>query len=447
LNSNILYQIKKDSIRRKLKVSPTSYLTEKYKNMRSKIKRLLNESRENYFREIDSSFRVNPKCMWSVLRQKSKSCSISDRISMPAATTTSSPNGQLGSLHVSHGDQSDQSPRPTAANPVEIATFFNTYFASVFSSENLPDELPTETSGPPALTELTLTEPEVETILNSLDTNKATGPDEIPARLLKNTAAIVAPSLCKLFNKSLQHGIVPRDWKLANVVPVYKKNDREHAENYRPISLLPIVSKVLERCIFINMKQFLSQLVNDCQHGFLQGKSCVTNLLEVLVYIGTCVDNGGQVDMLYLDMSKAFDRINHKRLIRKLSNSGISCNLLNWFESYLTDRRQRVTVLSVTSSTLPVTSGVPQGSILGPALFLSYVNDLPEADLSSRVAMFADDTKLFSAIKSQDDVASLQADLVNLEHWSSQSGLSFNKSKCKHRQSRVRLCHLRHHIS
>ncbi len=272
----------------------------------------------------------------------------------------------------------------------------------------------------------------METILNSLDTNKATGPDEIPARLLKNTAAIVAPSLCKLFNKSLQHGIVPRDWKLANVVPVYKKNDREHAENYRPISLLPIVSKVLERCIFINMKQFLSQLVNDCQHGFLRGKSCVTNLLEVLDYIGTCLDNGGQVDMLYLDMSKAFDRINHKRLILKLSNSGIGGNLLNWFESYLTDRRQRVTVLGVTSSTLPVTSGVPQGSILGPALFLLYVNDLPEADLSSRVAMFADDTKLFSAIKSQDDVASLQADLVNLEHWSSQSGLSFNKSKCKH---------------
>jgi hypothetical protein len=119
-------------------------------------------------------------------------------------------------------------------------------------------------------------------------------------------------------------------------------------------------------------------------------------------------------------------------LIRKLSNSGIGGNLLNWFESYLTDRRQRVTVLGVTSSTLPVTSGVPQGSILGPALFLLHVNDLPEADLSSRVAMFADDTKLFSAIKSQDDVASLQADLVNLEHWSSQSGLSFNKSKCKH---------------
>jgi hypothetical protein len=132
--------------------------------------------------------------------------------------------------------------------------------------------------------------------------------------------------------------------------------------------------------------------------------------LEALNYIGTCLDNGGQVDMVYLDVTKTFDRINHKRFIRKLSNSaGIGGNLLNWFETYLTDRRPNVTVhvLGVTSSTLPVTSSVPQWSILGPALFLLYVNDLPEAALSSRVAMFADDTKLFSAIKSQDDVASV----------------------------------------
>ena len=115
-------------------------------------------------------------------------------------------------------------------------------------------------------------------------------------------------------------------------------------------------------------------------------------------------------------MSKAFDRINHKRLTQKLANSGIGCNLLKWFQSYLTDRRQRVTVLGVTSKPLPVCSGVPQGSILGPALFLLYVNDLLEAPTTSRAAMFADDTKIFSAIKSQDDVTALQTDLGTLEH-------------------------------
>jgi hypothetical protein len=131
-------------------------------------------------------------------------------------------------------------------------------------------------------------------------------------------------------------------------------------------------------------------------------------------------------------MSKAFDRINHKRLTQKLANSGIGGNLLKWFQSYLTDRRQRATVLGVTSKPLPVCSGVPQGSILGPALFLLYVNDLLEAPTTSRAAMFADDTKIFSAIKSQGDVTALQTDLGTLKHWSTVSGLSFNQSKCKH---------------
>jgi hypothetical protein len=217
---------------------------------------------------------------------------------------------------------------------------------------------------------------------------------------------------------------VPGDWKLANVVPVHKKGDKEFAENSRPISLLPIVSKVLERCILMNIRYHLSQLIHDCQHGFRQGKSCVTDLLEALDYIGACLDNGGQVDLVYLDMSKAFDRINHKRLVHKLASSGIGGTLLQWFQSYLTDRRQRVAVLGVTSDSLPVCSGVPQGSILGPLLFLLYVNDLPEAVKSSHVSMFADDTKLYSTITSQEDVKSLQTDIKSLEYWSSVSGLS-----------------------
>ena len=166
----------------------------------------------------------------------------------------------------------------------------------------------------------------------------------------------------------------------------------------------------------MNIRHHFSQIIHDGQLGFLQKKSCVTNLLEELDYVGVCLDKGGQIDMLYLDMSKAFDRINHKRLMLKLANSGVGGNLLQWFQSYFTDRRQRVTVLGVTSKPLPVCSGVPQGSILGPALFLLFVNDLLGAPTSSRAAMFADDTKIFSSIKSQDDVIALQTDLGNLEH-------------------------------
>ena len=191
-------------------------------------------------------------------------------------------------------------------------------------------------------------------------------------------------------------GTVPEEWKLANVVPVFKKDNKDYTENYRPISLLSIVSKVLERCILMQIKHNLSQLINKCQHGFLRGKSCVTNLLEVFDYIGRSLDNGEQMDTIYLDMSKAFDRISHVKLFIKLENYLFSGSLLKWFQSYLTGRRQRVTVLGATSNTLPNSSGVPQGSILGPGLFLLYVNDLPSSVKTSQVAMFADDTKLFS---------------------------------------------------
>ena len=469
INSDILHKIKqKDSIRRRLKVNPTGYLKEKYRRLRSEIKKLLQVSRENNYISIDSSFKDNPKRFWSALKQTSKSCSIPDRVSMLSTSPTpSSSTSQRSFFNQAHSTQSSQPSRLIATNPNEIADLFNTYFASVFTTENLPVQYPNK-SYDPVLTDLSLSEVEVEILLTSLDTNKATGSDEIPARLLKETASVIVPSICKLFNKSLEQGTVPQDWKLANVVPVYKKGDKEHTENYRPISLLPIISKVFERSIFMsvyflqrcvvtsryvisekiwylvklkcshsiemamNIRRQFSRAIHDHQHGFLQGKSCVTNLLEALEYVGACLDTGGQVDILYLDMSKAFDRINHKRLMEKLANSGIGGNLLNWFRSYLTDRRQRVTVFGVTSKQLPVYSGVPQGSILGPALFLLYVNDLLEAPTSSRAVMFADDTKLFSTIKSHYDVTALQNDLGTLEHWSTVSGLSFNQSKCKH---------------
>ena len=422
INGNILHQIKKkESIRRKLRANPSAHLLEKYKKMRSEVKRLLRESRENFFSSINDSFANNPKRFWSVMKHKSKTCSIPDCISMPA------PSSSADQVYPS------SSARLIAANPGEIAEMFNSYFASVFTSDDLP--VTTDKSSTDAqMTELILSKLEVEHALRSLDSNKATGPDEIPARLLKVTAPIIAPSLCKLFNKSLRLGSVPEEWKLANVVPVHKKGDKGQTENYRPISLLSIVSKVLERIVLTNIKYHLTQSINKCQHGFLQGKSCVTNLLEVLDYIGEILDNGGQVDTIYLDMSKAFDRISHRKLINKLKNCGCGGSLLTWFTSYLTGRRQRVTVLGATSNSLPISSGVPQGSILGPVLFLLYVNDLPDSVSTSQVAMFADDTKLFSTIKCQNDAVLLQNDLRYLEYWSSKSGLMFNELKCKQQQ-------------
>ena len=177
---------------------------------------------------------------------------------------------------------------------------------------------------------------------------------------------------------------------------VHKKGAKDHVENYRPISLFPIVSKVFECCVLNSIMDHLYHVISPKQHSFCTGRSCITKLLEAFDHIGSLLDSGSQVDTIYLDMSKAFDKVNHRRLVHKLIQAGFGCNLLNWFCSYLSGRRQRVTVLGATSEDLPSTSGVPQGSILGPALFLLHVNDLPEVINSScRVLMFADDTKIF----------------------------------------------------
>ena len=176
----------------------------------------------------------------------------------------------------------------------------------------------------------------------------------------------------------------------------------------------------------------LYHVISPKQHGFCTGRSCVTNLLEAFDHIGSLLDSGSQVDTIYFEMSKAFDKVSHRRLVHKVIQAGFGGKLLNWFCSYLSGRRQRVTVLGATSEDLPVTSEVSHRSVLGPALFLLYVNDLPEViSSSSRVLMFVDDTKIFSEIKTLGDASSLQKYLGKLATWSQSSGLLFNEAKYK----------------
>ena len=237
--------------------------------------------------------------------------------------------------------------------------------------------------------------------------------------------------VCSLFNKSLRVGVVPDEWKLANVVPVYKHGEKAKVENYRPISLLPLISKTLERCIFNNIKHHVYKQINPCQNGFVPKKSCVTQLIEVLDHIGRELDRGKQIDVCYLDMSKAFDEVSHTKLLVRLREFGFGGSILKWFGSYLTNRYQRTTVLGAVSRPLPVSSGVPQGSILGPLLFLLYENHLSNAVTNSRIATFADDTKIFKTINSNSDALSLQSDLSNFQESSSSVNLELNNSKCK----------------
>ena len=209
-------------------------------------------------------------------------------------------------------------------------------------------------------------------ILQKLDVNKSCGHDDISPILLKCFPQYLSPSLCSLFNRSLRGGVLPNDWLKANVCPVYKgKGDKNCVNNNRPISLVSVVSKVAERCIYNNVISVMDESIFKGQHGFMKEKSTTTQLTQIFHLIGESVDNHGQVVALYLDFSKAFDRVLHHLLLHKMKMSGFNGNLLKWFTSYLSGRKQRVTISGSTSEWLSVTSGVPQGSILGPLFFFN----------------------------------------------------------------------------
>ncbi|CAB3982156.1 Hypothetical predicted protein [Paramuricea clavata] len=262
--------------------------------------------------------------------------------------------------------------------------------------------------------------------------SKASGPDGIPARILKECSHQIAPSICDLLNHSLRTGRLPSEWKSADVTPIHKKDLKEPVENYRPISLLPIISKVLERCVSRRFYDHIIHLITPSQHGFLRNRSCITQLVQVLHSVGQCLDKNLQSDIIYLDFAKAFDSVDHQILLRKLKSYGVTGRLLDWFRNYLSGRTQRVVVEGVPSSWVPVISGVPQGSILGPILFAVFINDLPEViSNGSPEAMYADDTKLFRNINSTTDGDCLQESLSNLDKWSHDNNIKFNALKCK----------------
>ena len=416
-----MYMIrKKESVRRKLKHSSSTYLSAKFKQLRSMVKRMISDSRARFFESLEQDIKANPKRFWSVFKLGNKASSVPEQMSVPS----SSKNTATGVTSVR---------KVVSISSVDIAEAFIQHFASVFSGDTEEPRPQLPTISCPVLQDISLSPCEFAAALRSLDVSKATGPDEISARLLKETTEQIAPSLTLLYNKSLETGVFPDEWKLANIVPIHKKDNKDHVENYRPISLLSIISKVLERCVLIRLRDHLLLMLDRAQHGFIPGKSCVTQLVEVIDYIGSLLDSGKQTDVIYLDTvcRKPLTKCNTLLSLITLRQYNISGNLLNWFTSYLLGRRQRVTVLGATSKERKVTSGVPQGSILGPMLFLLYVNDLPKTVNTSKVACFADDTKILKQVDNLQDTAGLQNDIISLNGWATDNGLTFNQMKCK----------------
>ena len=235
-----------------------------------------------------------------------------------------------------------------------------------------------------------------------------------------------------LFAKSISEGSVPKIWKDANITPIFKKRSRLQAVNYRPVSLTSIICKLLEGIIRDVFMSFLVKngLISKDQHGFVEKKACVTNLLETLDFITSRLADGECVDVIFLDFLKAFDMVPHMRLLKKLKGYGVSGVLHDWFSSFLSKRRQRVVLGDCESTWRDVKSGVPQGSVLGPLLFVLYINDLPEC-VGCECKLYADDSKLISATQNGLTALKLQNDIDSVSNWTKDWLMRLNASKCK----------------
>lgn len=392
------------------KTSPSEENNNSYIFCRRNCKRLIRYYKRNFEINIARESKINPKKFYNYVNNKS---SIKESIG-PLLDN----NGNLKS------------------NNADVANILNNFFSSVFTKENL-EYVPNmedirDFHADNILDTFEIFEEEVAFQIDKLLINKSPGPDGFYPAHLKNLKDILVKPLTKLFNKSLQEGIVPHDFKLANITPIFKKGDRKLPNNYRPISLTSIIGKIFEAILTNRLVAYLEDhgLLKNSQHGFRRNRSCLTNLLEFFNVVINDVDNYKSFDVIYLDFQKAFDTVPHQRLLEKLRAHGIRGKLLNWVKNWLLDRQQRVVINGESSQWTNVISGVPQGSVLGPILFIIYINDLDDNVLSN-ISKFADDTKLGNRINSEKDYQLLQSDLDKIVNWSKTWQMKFNKDKCK----------------
>ena len=374
---------------------------------RNKVKNVVRSAKRSFEKQIAQNSKWNAKPFWAYTRRKMK--------------TTTGVSPLLA-------DVTD--PDSLKFTAFEQAAILQKQFLSVFTDE--PDgELPTMSEPTAKITDLSVTVDCVKKLLEKINHNKSVGPDDLHPMLLKELSCCLSEPVAILFNLTLKFGSIPDDWKTGNIIPIYKKGSRKIAENYRPISLTSVLCKIMEKIVRTHLMKHLidNKLLSPKQFGFISGRSTTTQLLY---FIDICIDlisEGFVVDAIYFDFAKAFDSVPHKRLLHKLASFGITGNTFDWIKSFLTGRKQYVTVNGVSSDSANVLSGVPQGTVLGPILFVMYINDLLD-DIKAGGLLYADDTKIFSCIKEKNDAFHLQTDIDTLERWTNMWLMKFHPKKC-----------------
>ena len=365
---------RKSRAHRKAKQTRHSRDWERYKHLSKSLQRECRKAHNTYVNDIIcGDMKQNSKKLWTYLKSKKQD------------TTGIAP--------LQHQDGLLRSDSETKAE------LLNDQFQSVYTQEdtdNIPDLGPSTYQD---MEHIKICPRGVHKLLISLKPHKASGPDNIPSTFA--------------------------------IVPIYKKGDKHKASNYRPVSLTSIACKVLEHIVHSAIMDHYerNKILADEQHGFRARRSCETQLLQTIQDIADGMSEGDQVDAVLLDFSKAFDKVPHKRLMYKLDHYGIRGKTHEWIQDFLTERKQHVLLEGKRSTTADVISGVPQGTVLGPLLFLTFINDMPQ-QTKSEIRLFADDSLLLRRIRSPQDTEILQNDLTALEKWEKDWQMEFNPNKC-----------------
>eukprot|EP00057_Strongylocentrotus_purpuratus_P003633 XP_003727036.1 PREDICTED: RNA-directed DNA polymerase from mobile element jockey-like [Strongylocentrotus purpuratus] len=373
--------------------------------MRKKVKQHMKKSYEDYVGGIlENTITESQKKFWQFINSQKKD------------------NGGIPTLKTASG---------LATTSKEKAEALNSQYQSVFTQENIAS-FPDKGESPfPGMANVIFNTDGIKKLLDNLNPRKASGPDLIPIRIMKEAANEIAPILQLIFTQSYETGTLPKDWLTANIVAIYKKGNRNIPSNYRPVSLTCVTTKLMEHIISHSIMGHIDehQLLANCQHGFRKQHSTESQLVNTLEEVTRSLDKKIQTDVLILDFSKAFDTVAHQRLLKKIAHYGIRDETNGWIQTWLTTRTQRVVIDGEASSTVHVDSGVPQGTVLGPLMFLLYINDIRD-NINSSIKLFADDCLIFREIKTTEDTTTLQKDLDTLNKWTEDWQMNFNSKKC-----------------
>ena len=383
-----------------------------YKKIQQEVSKAVKNAKKSFERKLAKNSKKNPRAFWAHINKSTKS--------RPTVGPLKNKNGEM---------QTEDKP---------MADLLNNFFSSVFTKEDMTNFPNAEQifTGEDPLASVHICPEKVKEKLAKIRPNSAPGPDKIFPRIVHNLKEELSIPLTIIFNRSMKEGVVPKDWQIANVMPTYKgKGSKTDPGCYRPVSLTSIICRTMEGLLKDAIVDHLvkHKLIRTSQHGFVPGRSCVTNLLEYLDKMTELYDQGHSVDIFYLDFAKAFDKVPHARLLAKLRGHGITGEVATWIEAWLSGRQQRVVLNGSSSDWEDVTSGVPQGSCLGPILFVIFIDDIDTAVNMDGLFMskFADDTKTARVVDTDVEASVLQEDLNGLSAWAKTWQMAFNVDKCK----------------